>query len=317
MQMTWGECQVLALQKMFLNNVPITVDDLPRLRTDRKYAIYLNACPAIANEGLIRLMSVGTPLVKKYKITHNVPEIIYDYKSHDSVTIIGQDYVVEGNASKSYYFEISDTATIEIQKYTEGKWTVIDTINHVANVPKGFEVYKGLIDNADSEPIRIVFKGDEYLYEVRNIALYNISFRLEEDVFEYTLTQKYNLADLIKDFYQIISVEYEKPGKVGTFDKYYLLEGDKTLVIDTDIQGNFIITYKAYPDKITLDTDDNYKFKMPAEMIALLPLYIASELYKDDDISVATIYRNQFELSISNLKPIAEPIDFADTNGWL
>ena len=95
------------------------------------------------------------------------------------------------------------------------------------------------------------------------------------------------------------------------------MEGDKTLVIDTDIQGNFIITYKAYPDKITLDTDDNYKFKMPAEMIALLPLYIASELYKDDDISVATIYRNQFELSISNLKPIAEPIDFADTNGWL
>ena len=52
-------------------------------------------------------------------------------------------------------------------------------------------------------------------------------------------------------------------------------------------------------------------------MIGWLPLYIASELYKDDVISVATIYRNQFELSISNLKPIAEPIDFADTNGWL
>ena len=56
---------------------------------------------------------------------------------------------------------------------------------------------------------------------------------------------------------------------------------------------------------------------MPAEMIALLPLYIASELYKDDDISVATIYRNQFELSLANLKPIAEPIEFEDTNGWL
>lgn len=317
MQMTWGECQILALQKMFLNNVPITVDELPELRTNRKYAIYLNACPAIANEGLIRLMSVGTPLVKKYKITHNIPDIIYDYKSHDSVTIIGEDYVVEGAKSKAYYFEISDSATIEIQKFTEGEWTAIDTIEHVAEVPKGFEVYKGLIDNEDSEPIRMIFKGSDYLYEIRNIALYNISFRLDEEIYDYTPTQKYDLAELIDDFYQIVSVEYEKPGISGTFDKYYLLEGDKTLLIDSDIQGNFIITYKAYPDKITLETDDNYKFKMPAEMVALLPLYIASELYKDDDISVATIYRNQFELSLSNLKPIEEPIDFADTNGWL
>ena len=315
--MTWGECQILAIQKMFLNNASITVEDLPWMREDRKYAIYLNAMPAIANEGLIRLMSVGTPLVKKYMITYNIPEIIYDYKSHQSVTIINEDYEIEGNASKSYYFEISDTADILIQKFVEGEWSTIETINHVADVPKSFTVYKGLIDNDEGAPIKLVFQGSEYLYEIRNIALYNISFRLEEDIYNYTKYQKYDLADLIDDFYQIVSVEYEKPGVAGTFDEYYLLEGDKTLVIDSDIRGNFIITYKAYPDKITLETDDEYKFKMPAEMISILPLYIASELYKDDDISVATIYRNQFEVSLSNLKPIEEPIDFADTCGWL
>ena len=317
MQMTWGECQVLALQKMFLNNVPITVDELPELRNNRKYAIYLNAAPAIANEGLIRLMSVGTPLVKKYKITHNIPSIIYDYKSHDNVTIIGEDYIVEGFKSKAYYFEISDDATIDIQMFDNNEWATINTIKFVADTPKSFEVQKGLIDNPDDKPIRFIFRGSEYLYEIRNIALYNISFKLEDDIYNYTVHQKYDLAELIRDFYQIVSVEYEKPGHYGTYDKDYLLEGDKTLIINSDIQGNFIITYKAYPDKITLETDDNYKFKMPAEMVALLPLYIASELYKDDDISVATIYRNQFELSLANLKPIAEPIEFEDTNGWL
>ena len=317
MQMTWGECQVLALQKMFLNNVPITVDELPDLRTNRKYAIYLNAAPAIANEGLIRLMSVGTPLVKKYKLIHNTPSIIYDYKSHDTVTIIGQDYIVEGARTKAYYFEISNDATIQIQMFSDGEWTTINTINFVPDVSNSFEVQKGFIDNPDEKPIRFVFKGSNYLYEIRNIALYNISFKVEDEIYNYTVHQKYDLTELIKDFYQIVSVEYEQNGKAGTFDKDYLVEGDKTLIINSDIQGNFIITYKAYPDKITLETDDNYKFKMPAEMIALLPLYIASELYKDDDISVATIYRNQFELSLSNLKPIAEPIAFEDTSGWL
>ena len=37
-------------------------------------------------------------------------------------------------------------------------------------------------------------------------------------------------------------------------------------------------------------------------MAVLLPLYMASQLYKDDDITLATMYRNEFEVAFSLLQ---------------
>ena len=68
MNYTWGEIQILSIKKMFLNNAPISVDDLDSMRNDRKYQLYLNGMPETANEGLLRLMSRGKPLVKKHTL---------------------------------------------------------------------------------------------------------------------------------------------------------------------------------------------------------------------------------------------------------
>lgn len=315
---TWGDIQIAAIQKMFLNNKPITTDDLEELRQEKKYNLYLNSMPDAANEALIRIMSVGKPIVKKYSISYNIPNEIYDYKTYDTVTVINDDYIVEGAISKSYYFELSDEATVEIQKYdkTTSDWVVLETINFVPEVAKGYEKLKANIDNTDDK-IRLVFKKSGYMYNVRNIALYNIPFRLDDDIYDNTQIIKYDLSELLNDFFELISVEYEHDGQKGVFDKYSLLEGDKILSIDSKYQGNFIITYKAYPDKITSETDDSYTFSIPNEMVNLIPTYIASELYKDDDISVATVYRNQFEAALDSVKLVEDPTEFADTSGWL
>lgn len=317
MNYTWGQVQLLAVQKMFLNNKAISVDDLPAMRNDRKYAIYLNAMPDIANEGLIRLMSVGNPLIKTYKFTRNIPDTIYSYKTFNSTTIIDEDYILEGDIDKAYYFEANDNCTVEIQAYKDNAWVTIDVVDHVAEKTYAYEAVKGLIDNADNLRIRYVFKANGYMYEIRNIAFYRINFRFDDDIYAYTPIQKYDMSEIISDFYQLISVEYEHPGDAGRFDTAYYIEGDKTLCINSNLMGSFIIKYKAYPDKITSDTDDSYTFTMPPEMIAILPLYIASELYKDDDISVATIYRNEFEVSLSAIRPPQQKVKFADTSGWL
>lgn len=317
MNYTWGDIEILSIQKMFLNNTAITTDDLDNMREDRKYAIYLNAMPAIANEGLIRLMSRGTPLIKKYSLTHNIPDRIYTYKSYDNVSIIDEDYIVNAGKAKAYYFELNDTCNIDIEMEQEGVWTNIGNIEHISTTSYGYEVEKNLIDNPNGNEIRFIFKGEGYLYEIRNIAFYGISFRLEDDIYDFTPRIKYDLTELIDDFYEIISVEFEKPSAKGTLDRKYWIEGTKTLVIDREFQGNLVITYKAYPDKITNDTSDSYKFTMPSEMVALLPLFIASELYKDDDVTVATLYRNQFETSLSTIRPAQQIVEFVDTSGWL
>jgi hypothetical protein len=55
------------------------------------------------------------------------------------------------------------------------------------------------------------------------------------------------------------------------------------------------------------------------DVVVLLPLYIASQLYKDDDISTATVYRNEFETARAELRNRHSGTQhgvFVNTSGW-
>lgn len=58
---------------------------------------------------------------------------------------------------------------------------------------------------------------------------------------------------------------------------------------------------KTKIDKIDKDTLLTYELTLPEDACVLIPLYIASQLYKDDDISQATAYRNEFEVGLTDL----------------
>ena len=75
-------------------------------------------------------------------------------------------------------------------------------------------------------------------------------------------------------------------------DGYTLIGGERMLLYGI---GKWIIGYNAYPQKITQATDKNYVLDVPEDAAVLLPLYIAAELYKDEDPQTAAIYRNEFE----------------------
>lgn len=45
----------------------------------------------------------------------------------------------------------------------------------------------------------------------------------------------------------------------------------------------------------------NTELSLPYDTCVLIPLYMASQLMKDDDISLATQYRNEFEVGLQNL----------------
>ena len=53
--MTWGEIQIISLQKMFAKDEPITVNNLTELRNDDDCKWYLSAMPAVANEAIQRI----------------------------------------------------------------------------------------------------------------------------------------------------------------------------------------------------------------------------------------------------------------------
>ena len=58
---------------------------------------------------------------------------------------------------------------------------------------------------------------------------------------------------------------------------------------------------KTQVDRIDNDIDDDFVINYPEDACVLIPLYIASQLYKDDDIAQATAYRNEFEVGLQDL----------------
>ena len=53
--MTWGEIQIISLEKMFAKDEPINVDKLSELRNDDDCKWYLSAMPAVCNEAIRRI----------------------------------------------------------------------------------------------------------------------------------------------------------------------------------------------------------------------------------------------------------------------
>lgn len=52
---------------------------------------------------------------------------------------------------------------------------------------------------------------------------------------------------------------------------------------------------------VDMETPSEEVIRLPDDACVLIPLYIASQLYKDDDISQATAYRNEFEVGLQDL----------------
>lgn len=85
-------------------------------------------------------------------------------------------------------------------------------------------------------------------------------------------------------------------------DNLLFEEQDGKLYIDKrfiDINSlTLTIKYRIIPERFTTTTPWNTLIDLPYNICSIVPLYLASELYKDDDISMSTAYRNQFEAEL-------------------
>lgn len=103
-------------------------------------------------------------------------------------------------------------------------------------------------------------------------------------------TRRYDLRQLLPDFYSLDKI-YDEKG----LTLHWRLEGGRTLALDEAKAGAWLIYYNAYPEQITDQTEEEAELPIDPEVAALIPLYIASQIYKHDDIALATMWRNEFE----------------------
>lgn len=303
---TWYDLKLAVLQKMF------AADDT--IVSDESTLGYIAAMPHCANEGLALLATAGKFITKSVKITQrDIKNLVSDTESN-VIHEFSDGYSYQTDEGQSYYFECSGNGTCEI--YVDDVLTDTLTIEN-----SSYEIFKGLIENTEKKAVKFVFTTT-YPMSLKNVAIYKELFPTAEDVVPYTDKIRYDMSQLAEDFYMIdpqgIYFEGAYQNYLQTSDFYQ--EGTKTLVLDRDMIGCFTVYYRAYPVQLTTETEDDYELPIDPEVYVLLPLYMASQLYKDDDNAIATAYRNEFEVGFERLvnsANLAAYEEFTSESGWI
>ncbi|MDR0248119.1 MAG: hypothetical protein LBI44_00425 [Oscillospiraceae bacterium] len=101
----------------------------------------------------------------------------------------------------------------------------------------------------------------------------------------------------------------------------YTLAGGHMLLLPKRSAGAWVIYYTAAPPAVTERTPDGEEPPLAPEAAALLPLYMASQLMKDDDAALASQYRADFERGMETLRRSRsaagrEDAEFFCASGW-
>ena len=301
--MQWGECILYTLQRMYMFDDKNDISSLAEARENADFATHISAMPHIANEGMYYIASKGEGIVKIAEFAQiSFRNLLGDaYTNYRFLGKEGEKLELKAQGAQSYCFCTSGS----------GKATVYSGMIPIKEIEfSGTGVYRGMTGMEPENETRIVFES-EFPFMIRSIALYAEKFERDEDVPEHRAERRHNLTKEIPGFYRLLPGGIN-PAGIARF------EGVDTLVLAHDDENIYQITYKAHPTKITYETPDEEMLDMPEEMAAILPLYIAAALYKDTDVQIATLWRNEFETALAELVQTTRRTNmkFQTVTGW-
>lgn len=313
---TWGQIKYAALQKMF--SITGSATTIP---TDSSTMEYVNAMPQAANEALQLLSTSGKFIVKEFQYVNTKYENLLGKDTFKAYRVVNDSLTFSINGALSYYFQIKGRPTS--CKLFVGAQEVIDFYPTDTEInTKQFTTFKGNIPGAgENTTVRLVFEAWTPV-DILNVCFYGCPFETDEDVPPYEKYIRIKLDDVLNDFYQLAPAELYDLGVSGNdyiVANEYFQEADKTLVIPRDKEGIYVIHYRAYPQQITLSTSDDEVLALDPEVAVLIPLYICSQLYKDDDPSIAVQARNEFEIAREALSQgalVPKKEKFVTSSGW-
>lgn len=306
---TWHDIKLTTFQKMFSANG----DSIP---TDTSARDYEAAMPSAANEALQMLSTAGKFIIKSIDIAHNPVKNLLTGTDHIKSMERGE-MTFEADGVRSLFFEYYGVGTYDVY--------VGDaiTMSGILEGKRGYSSIKFLVPNETDEKVVLKIKS-RFPLAVKNVALYSADFETDEDVPTFAEKVRYYLKEMVDDFYQLSTedIYYEGDSDITRYVRTsdYFQEGNTVLVLDRDTPGNFKVYYKAYPQQITLQTPDDTVLSIDPEVAALMPLYMASQIYKEDDNAIATAYRNEFETAFARLKDsVSTPSSekFTSESGWI
>ena len=306
---TWRDIKFRTMNKMYASkgtNIP----------NDSSSVDYLAAMPGACNEALAMLATSGKFIIKSIQIAHNpIKNLLTNGKR--ILSSEGGTLSIEASGAKSLYVEVLGNVTMTV------KIGMFDVLSDTISSKTYYSPVRKLIPNTDNSLVVVEFTSD-YPFAIKNFALYGATFEAEADVQSFAEVIKYDLSQLADSFYMLSQdgIIFEGSEGISRYEQTsdFFEEGGKVLVLDRDKPGNYTIYYRAYPQKITANTADDYELELDPEVEALVPLYMASQLFKEDDLAISTTLRNEFEVGFERLRdsikaPMSE--QFSSESGWI
>lgn len=109
------------------------------------------------------------------------------------------------------------------------------------------------------------------------------------------------ISDIVQDYAHMGAMEVYRMTDGVPEETECTIMADKYISFYSD--GTFEWWYDAKPEPVTDNTADSYEFPYDPDVCVILPLYIASEVNKnDDDEGLCTTYRNEFEVAVDALR---------------
>ena len=300
MNWTWKDVKLESLKKMFAADG----DTIP---TDESVKDYVASMPHACNEALSIISRTARYFLKSVSISHNpIPNML---TNPEDLVLLTESREVGMENAKSYYFEYSGTGTLEIY--------IDDELSETIELDSdSYEEKRGFLTGS-----KVNFKfTPTYPLTVKGLAFYPVLFKSEDKIPAFSDGTIYNLKDYASDFHHIEEILYNGIDTRRMEMDMYSFEGESNLVLRNDKPGNYLVWYRMFPPMVTSATVDSYEFNLPDDLMLLVPTYIASELYKEDDLAIATSYRNEFEVELSRLPEDTSnaPSDkgFTSESGW-
>ena len=320
---TWKDIKYTTLQKMF--SITGSSTNIPN---DSATMEYVNAMPQACNEALQLLTTAGKFIIKEYQYINYPFDNMLGKDTFKTYSIVNDTKTFSVDGALSYYFKISGKP-ISCKLFV-GDREVVDFFPDTEEEIdyKVFRTFKGNVptptwgDGEEPSTVVSLVIQTRTPVNVMNVCFYDCEFNSADEVPQYEKYIKIKMSDVLDDFYQLAPAELYDLGVSG--DQYivadrYFQEADKTLVIQRDKPGVYVIHYRAYPQQITLETPDDTELALDPEVAALISLYMASQLYKDDDNAISTVYRNEFEVgrdSLSQGALLPKKEKFIPSSGW-
>lgn len=177
----------------------------------------------------------------------------------------------------------------------------------VASLQKMFLISGREIERNDSTNTYLASMPVAYNEAVRLLSQTNRYIVKSHDIVSDGLasTLKVNIKEEIPDLFMmkpdgLYFTDYD--GAVHECFGEHRMIGNDYLVLDGSRTGTYTLYYYAYPLKVTAETKDETDLQIDPDVASLIPLYIASQLYKEDDPSMAATWRNEFEMGREELK---------------